>query len=171
TCAIRSSHSSCFTSTASPIYSLHNRCCAAPTRAWKFRATLTSGRNSFLKTRSSRACTSSKKGFRTIRRIGGFRNARCGSLQTTHRRLGSASGFTSTITVLTIGVRWLRRLGVRYLRTGLSWSDTERSDYEPWFDRMMTALEPFDLTLTFCFTPESKGINPHHTSAPRHLEE
>jgi len=68
-------------------------------------------------------------------------------------------------------VRWLRRLGVKYLRTGLSWSDTERSDYEPWFDRMMTALEPFDLTLTFCFTPESKGINPHHTSAPHHIEE
>jgi beta-xylosidase len=68
-------------------------------------------------------------------------------------------------------VRWLRRLGVKYLRTGLSWSDTERSDYETWFDRMMTALEPFDLTLTFCFTPESKGINPHHTSAPRHIEE
>jgi beta-xylosidase len=68
-------------------------------------------------------------------------------------------------------VRWLRRLGVKYLRTGLSWSDTERSDYETWFDRMMTALEPFDLTLTFCFTPESKGINPHHTSAPRQIEE
>jgi beta-xylosidase len=68
-------------------------------------------------------------------------------------------------------VRWLRRLGVKYLRTGLSWSDTERSDYEAWFDRMMTALEPFELMLTFCFTPESKGINPHHTSAPRHLEE
>jgi beta-xylosidase len=68
-------------------------------------------------------------------------------------------------------VRWLQRLGVKYLRTGLSWSDTERSDYEVWFDRLMTALEPFDLTLTFCFTPESKGINPHHTSAPRNIEE
>lgn len=68
-------------------------------------------------------------------------------------------------------VQWLRRLGVKYLRTGLSWSDTERPDYEAWFDRMMTALEPFDVTLTFCFTPESKGINPHHTSAPHHLEE
>lgn len=68
-------------------------------------------------------------------------------------------------------VRWLRHFGVKYLRTGLSWSDTERPDYEVWFDRMMTALEPFDVTLTFCFTPESKGINPHHTSAPKHLEE
>jgi beta-xylosidase len=68
-------------------------------------------------------------------------------------------------------IKWFRRLGVKYVRTGLSWSDTERSDYEAWFDRMMTALEPFDLTLTFCFTPESKGINPHHTSAPRDIEE
>jgi beta-xylosidase len=68
-------------------------------------------------------------------------------------------------------VRWLRHFGVKHLRTGLSWSDTERPDYEAWFDRMMKALEPFDVTLTFCFTPESKGINPHHTSAPRDLEE
>jgi len=68
-------------------------------------------------------------------------------------------------------VAWLKRLGVKYLRTGLSWSDTERPNYEEWFDRMMAALEPFELTLTFCFTPESKGINPHHTSAPRHIEE
>jgi beta-xylosidase len=68
-------------------------------------------------------------------------------------------------------VQWLQRLGVKYLRTGLSWSDAERTNYEAWFDRMMKALEPFDVTLTFCFTPESKGINPHHTSAPRDIEE
>ena len=68
-------------------------------------------------------------------------------------------------------VQWLQRLGVKYLRTGLSWSDTERPNYEEWFDRMMKAVEPFDVTLTFCFTPESKGINPHHTSAPRNIEE
>jgi beta-xylosidase len=68
-------------------------------------------------------------------------------------------------------VEWFQRLGVRYLRTGLSWSDSERPNYEAWFDRLMKALEPFDVTITFCFTPESKGINPHHTSAPRHIEE
>jgi len=68
-------------------------------------------------------------------------------------------------------VRWFRRLGVKYLRTGLSWSDTERPNYEEWFDRMMKALEPFEVTITFCFTPESKGIKPHHTSAPRDIEE
>ena len=68
-------------------------------------------------------------------------------------------------------VEWLQRLGVRYMRTGLSWSDSERPNYEAWFDRQMKALEPFDVTITFCFTPESKGINPHHTSAPRNIEE
>ena len=68
-------------------------------------------------------------------------------------------------------VEWFKRLGVQYLRTGLSWSDTERPNYEAWFDRLMKALQPFKLTVTFCFTPESKGINPHHTSAPRNLDE
>ena len=68
-------------------------------------------------------------------------------------------------------VQWFHRLGVKYVRTGLSWSDTERPNYEAWFDRMMKALGPFEVTVTFCFTPESKGINPHHTSAPRNIEE
>lgn len=68
-------------------------------------------------------------------------------------------------------VEWLQRLGVKHLRTGLSWSDTERPNCEAWFDRMISALEPFEVTVTFCFTPESKGISPHHTSAPRNIEE
>jgi beta-xylosidase len=67
-------------------------------------------------------------------------------------------------------VRWLRRLGVRYLRTGLSWADSLRPGALTWFDRQMRALEEFETTLTFCFTPESEGIQPHHTSAPRHPE-
>lgn len=65
---------------------------------------------------------------------------------------------------------WLRRLGVKYVRTGLSWSDTCRPDYERWFDRIVKTLEPFEVTITFCFTPECEGIQPHHTSAPRVLE-
>jgi beta-xylosidase len=69
------------------------------------------------------------------------------------------------------GVRWLRELGVTKLRTGLSWSDSLRPDADRWFDRQMKALEPFDVTVTFCFTPESRGIAPHHTSAPRDPEE
>jgi beta-xylosidase len=68
---------------------------------------------------------------------------------------------------LEAGVRWLRELGVKRLRTGLSWSDSLRPDADRWFDKQMKALEPFDVTVTFCFTPESRGIAPHHTSAPR----
>jgi beta-xylosidase len=34
----------------------------------------------------------------------------------------------------------------------------------------MRALDEFDTTVTFCFTPESLGLRPHHTSAPRDLE-
>jgi beta-xylosidase len=65
------------------------------------------------------------------------------------------------------GVTWLKKLGVRHLRTGLSWADSLRPGADAWFDRQMRALEPFDVTLTFCFTPESAGIRPHHTSPPR----
>jgi beta-xylosidase len=68
---------------------------------------------------------------------------------------------------LDASVAWLRRLGVRHLRTGLSWADSCRPGAEAWFDRQMRALEPFEVTLTFCFTPESAGIRPHHTSPPR----
>src|SRR3546814_15120409 len=30
----------------------------------------------------------------------------------------------------------------------------------------MEALDEFDVTLTFCFTPEHRGIEAHHSSAP-----
>ena len=64
-------------------------------------------------------------------------------------------------------VRWLRRLGVKKLRTGLSWADSFRPAADAWFDRQMAALEDFDVTVTFCFTPEHRGLQPHHTSAPQ----
>lgn len=68
-------------------------------------------------------------------------------------------------------VSWLKRLGVRKLRTGLSWADSHRPNAEAWFDRQMTALEPFDLTVTFCFTPASAGVRDDHTSPPRRIED
>jgi len=68
-------------------------------------------------------------------------------------------------------VRWLKQMGVRYVRTGLSWADSCRPDAEAWFDRQMRALDDFDVTLTFCFTPEACGVRPHHTSPPRNVEE
>ncbi|HYO73065.1 MAG TPA: beta-xylosidase [Archangium sp.] len=68
-------------------------------------------------------------------------------------------------------VRWLEKLGVKKLRTGLSWADSHRPNYEAWFDRQMSALEDFDVTLTYCFTPGSCGINDHHSSPPHCIEE
>ncbi len=68
-------------------------------------------------------------------------------------------------------VKWMKQLGVKRLRTGLSWADYLRPDAERWFDRMMKAIDDFDVTATFCFTPEAKGIMPHHTSAPQKIEE
>jgi beta-xylosidase len=68
-------------------------------------------------------------------------------------------------------VRWLKQLGVRNVRTGLSWADSFRPDAERWFDRQMQALEDFEVTATFCFTPEHRGVQPHHTSPPQQAEE
>jgi beta-xylosidase len=68
-------------------------------------------------------------------------------------------------------VRWLKKLGVKRLRTGLSWADSFRPDADAWFDRQMAALDGFDVTVTFCFTPEHRGLQPHHTSAPQVPEE
>jgi beta-xylosidase len=68
-------------------------------------------------------------------------------------------------------VRWMQKLGIRQLRTGLSWADSYRPNADAWFDRQMRALEPFEVTITYCFTPEDKGIRPNHTSPPQHVEE
>jgi beta-xylosidase len=62
-------------------------------------------------------------------------------------------------------VAWMKRLGVRHLRTGLSWADSFRPNAIDWFDRQMEALAGFNVTVTFCFTPEHLGIAPHHSSA------
>jgi beta-xylosidase len=65
------------------------------------------------------------------------------------------------------GVEWLRKLGVKYLRTGISWADWFRPNSETWFDRQMSALGEFDTTMTLCFTPEHLGVAPHYTSPPK----
>jgi beta-xylosidase len=64
-------------------------------------------------------------------------------------------------------LRWLCDLGVKYLRTGISWADSFRPNAEAWFDRQMDALDEFTTTLTLCFTPEHLGMVPHYTSPPK----
>ncbi len=65
---------------------------------------------------------------------------------------------------------WMKRLGVRHVRTGISWADSFRDRALAWFDRQMEALADFDVTITFCFTPEHLGLAPHHTSPPQEAE-
>ncbi len=67
-------------------------------------------------------------------------------------------------------VRRMKDIGVRHVRTGLSWADSFRPGADAWFDRQMKALEGFDVTLTYCFTPEHCGVRPHHTSPPTCVE-
>ncbi len=68
-------------------------------------------------------------------------------------------------------VRHMKELGVTYLRTGISWADSFRPNAMEWFDRQMAALADFDVTVTFCFTPEHKGDGKHHTSPPHDVNE
>jgi beta-xylosidase len=72
---------------------------------------------------------------------------------------------------LELAVEWLKKLGVKRLRTGISWADWHRPNAVAWFDRQMAALEDFDTTITLCFTPPSRGKRPHHTSPPLCPEE
>ncbi len=71
---------------------------------------------------------------------------------------------------LDMAVQWMKRLGVRYLRTGISWADWFRPEAEAWFDRQMQAVDPFTTTLTLCFTPEHLGLAPHYASPPKDVE-
>jgi len=68
-------------------------------------------------------------------------------------------------------VHWLRKLGVRHLRTGISWADSFRANAEQWFDEQMRALDEFVVTMTLCFTPEHLGIERHYTSPPRNPQD
>jgi beta-xylosidase len=65
----------------------------------------------------------------------------------------------------------LRELGIRRLRTGIGWADWDRPGALEWFDSVMQRLEPFEVTLTLCFTPARAGRMPHHTSPPIHLSD
>lgn len=93
------------------------------------------------------------------------------ALDAFHPELGICQWFHFQDHRLAAAVGWLRRMGVRKLRTGLSWADWHRPGAIAWFDRQMEAIAEFDTTITLCFTPPSRGREPHHTSPPRALEE
>lgn len=64
-------------------------------------------------------------------------------------------------------VKWLRGMGVKKLRTGISWADWHRTNAIEWFDYQMNMLDEFDTTITLCFTPPSCGKVANITSPPR----
>ena len=68
-------------------------------------------------------------------------------------------------------VVWMKEHGVQYLRTGLSWADSFRPNAVEWFDRQMAMLEPFKVAVTLCFTPAHLGVEQHHTSPPRDVNQ
>jgi len=68
-------------------------------------------------------------------------------------------------------VSWLRRLGARAIHTGLSWADSHVDGAWAFYDYLLRALEPFEVTATLCFTPPSRGLRPHHTSPPQDTAE
>jgi beta-xylosidase len=72
---------------------------------------------------------------------------------------------------LSLAVEWLHRLGVKKLRTGISWADWNRSNATSWFDYQMACLKDFDVTITLCFTPPSRGKVESITSPPVNPEE
>ncbi|HVU99916.1 MAG TPA: beta-xylosidase [Verrucomicrobiae bacterium] len=84
-------------------------------------------------------------------------------------RLGICQWFHFEDHRLDSAVEWLRKLGVKKLRTGISWADWHRPNALAWFDRQMRALDEFDTTITLCFTPPSLGREPNCTSPPRDL--
>jgi beta-xylosidase len=72
---------------------------------------------------------------------------------------------------LELAAEWLQRLGVRRVRTGLSWAESHIPGYEEWFDRVMAVLAPYEVSVTLCFTPPSRGLRADHTAPPRDVAE
>ncbi len=88
------------------------------------------------------------------------------SLKDFDNRMGICQWFHFEDHRLEFAVDWLRKMGVKKLRTGISWADWHRPEATKWFDRQMAALEEFDTTVTLCFTPPSRGKVNSITSPP-----
>ena len=64
-------------------------------------------------------------------------------------------------------VELLRELGVRRLRTGISWADDHRHDGPEWHDWMMERLAEFEVLLSVWHTPPSISRNQWCNGPPR----
>ena len=65
--------------------------------------------------------------------------------------------------------RKVRSLGVRHVRTHLSWADWCRPDGPAWIRSILDGLEGFDVLPVLHSTPPSLGEKPYTSSVPRDL--
>lgn len=72
---------------------------------------------------------------------------------------------------LEMTIRHLRALGVRHLRTGISWADYYRPGGKAWYDAMLPALAEFDVLLCVWHTPPSISEGRTCASPPRRLRD
>jgi CDP-paratose 2-epimerase len=63
----------------------------------------------------------------------------------------------------------LRELGVKHLRTGISWADFYRPGGREWYDWQMSKLHDFEVLLSVWHTPPSIGEAPACNAPPRRL--
>ena len=68
-------------------------------------------------------------------------------------------------------VQRLHELGVRHLRTGISWADYFRPGGKAWSDRLMAALRGFHVLLSVWHTPPSISEGGTCASPPRRLRD
>jgi CDP-paratose 2-epimerase len=66
-------------------------------------------------------------------------------------------------------VELLHELGVRHLRTGISWADYHRPHGRQWYDWQMAALSDFEVLLSIWHTPPSISEASCCASPPRRL--
>jgi CDP-paratose 2-epimerase len=68
-------------------------------------------------------------------------------------------------------VELLTDLGIRHLRTGISWADWHRPEGEQWYRWQMEQLRDFDVLLSVWHTPPSISENDATSGPPRRLRD
>lgn len=68
-------------------------------------------------------------------------------------------------------VALMRDLGIRHLRTGISWADFYRPRGKQWYDWLMRTLREFEVLLSIWHTPPSISENGQCSGPPRRLKD
>ncbi|MFP4471498.1 MAG: hypothetical protein ACLFPE_12480, partial [Bacteroidales bacterium] len=65
-------------------------------------------------------------------------------------------------------IKGMKELGVKHLRTGVSWADFHTETGAAWYDWLMPRLaEHFEVLPCFLYTPPSIGLEPKTSAPPR----